>query len=98
MAQSNTTVRHLILGLLFFGSLFALAYVTSQLRNFPGMGTSSVVNVLFEDVNGVRREDSVFAYGTRFGRVTGVTPIVRIASALSVMPSLARKRRVSAPA
>ncbi|MBL8766692.1 MAG: hypothetical protein JNL94_04960 [Planctomycetes bacterium] len=77
MAQSNTTVRHLILGLLFFGSLFALAYVTSQLRNFPGMGTSSVVNVLFEDVNGVRREDSVFAYGTRFGRVTGVTPIPR---------------------
>jgi ABC-type transporter Mla subunit MlaD len=77
MAQSNTTVRHLILGLLFFGSLFALAYVTSQLRNFPGMGTSSVVNVLFEDVNGVRREDSVFAYGTRFGRVTGVTPIAR---------------------
>ncbi len=74
MARSNSA-RDLILGLLFFGGLIGLAYVTTQLRNLPGVGTRQYVNVLCEDVNGVRREDSVLIHGTRYGRVYAVRPI-----------------------
>ena len=74
MARSNNA-RDLILGLLFFGGLIALAYVTTQLRKLPGTGSRQSVHVLCEDVNGVRREDSVHVHGTRYGRVSAVEPI-----------------------
>ncbi len=76
MARSSTP-RDLIVGLLFFGGLAALAWVTTQLRNWPGMGTRQYLNVLFEDVYGVRKEDSVLVHGTRYGRVSRIQPIER---------------------
>jgi len=75
MPKGSSTSRDLILGLLFFGGLFALGYVTTQLRNLPGMGERQSLNVVFEDVYGVRREDSVLVHGTRYGRVSRIEPI-----------------------
>ncbi len=76
MARSSRS-RDLIFGVLFFGTLIGLGWVTTQLRTFPGMGNPTHLNVLFEDVNGVRKEDSVLVYGTRYGRVSQVLPIKR---------------------
>lgn len=77
MPKGSTSARDLILGLLFFGGLGALVYVTTQLRSLPGMGSRQYLNVLFEDVYGVRQEDSVLVHGTRYGRVSRVVPIPR---------------------
>jgi ABC-type transporter Mla subunit MlaD len=78
MARASTRIRDLILGLLFFGVLIGLGWITTQLRNVPGVGmTRQYLNVLFEDVYGVRREDPVQVYGTRFGRVSRVEAIPR---------------------
>ncbi|MFH0946802.1 MAG: hypothetical protein V2A76_16530 [Planctomycetota bacterium] len=77
MPKGSSRSRDLILGILFFGGLFALGYMTTQLRDLPGVGERQFLNVVFEDVYGVRREDSVLVYGTRYGRVSRIEPIVR---------------------
>lgn len=77
MPKGSSRSRDLILGLLFFGGLFALVLITTQLRNWPGIGTRQYMSVLFEDVYGVRKEDAVRVHGTTFGRVAGVFPIDR---------------------
>ena len=64
MPKGSNKTRDLILGILFFGGLFALGYVTTQLRDLPGAGERQFLNVAFEDVYGVRREDSVLVYGS----------------------------------
>ena len=79
MPKGSTKSRDLILGILFFGGLFALGYLTTQLRNLPGAGERQSLNVVFEDVYGVRREDSVLVHGTRYGRVSRVEPIPQAA-------------------
>lgn len=68
-------VRDLLLGVVFFAALFALAWITTQLRHLPGVGETYHLNVLVDDANGVRREDSVLVHGTRYGRVAQVRPV-----------------------
>ena len=77
MPKGSNRSRDLILGILFFGGLFALGYMTTQLRDLPGVGERQFLSVAYEDVYGVRREDSVLVYGTRYGRVSRIEPIVR---------------------
>lgn len=75
MPKRASSARDLILGLLFFGGLFGLAFVTTQLTNFPLTGHHYSMTVLFEDINGVQREDKVLVFGTRYGRVRRTEPI-----------------------
>lgn len=75
MPKRGTSARDLILGLLFFGGLFGLAFVTTQLTSLSLTGTRQHVTVLFEDVYGVQREDKVLVHGTRYGRVRRVEPV-----------------------
>lgn len=75
MPKRGTSARDMILGLLFFGGLFGLAYVTTQLRHWPLTGTQYHMSVLFEDVYGVQREDKVLVHGTQYGRVVRVDPV-----------------------
>lgn len=75
MPKRGTSARDLILGLLFFGGLFGLAYVTTQLTHWPLAGSQYHMSVLFEDVYGIQREDKVLVHGTHFGRVLRVDPV-----------------------
>lgn len=75
MTTSKTRPRDLMLGLLFFAGLITLVVITTQLRNWPGVGSRNYLPVLFEDIYGVKKEDRVLVYGTTWGRVASVQPI-----------------------
>ncbi len=75
MTSPKTTARDLILGLFFFGIVIGLVWITTQLRNWPGVGSRNYLPVLFEDINGVKKEDRVLVYGNNWGRVAKVDPI-----------------------
>ena len=75
MPKRATSARDLILGLLFFGGLFGLAVVTTQLTNTSFTMERHYLTVLFEDVYGIQREDKVLVHGTRYGRVRRVEPV-----------------------
>jgi ABC-type transporter Mla subunit MlaD len=75
VSSARNRPKDLFLGLLFFAFLISMVIITTQLRNFPGVGSRAYLPVLFETVYGIKKEDRVLVYGTTFGRVLRVDPI-----------------------
>ena len=67
------TIRHVILGLFFFGTLVVLGFVTIYLGDFAAIGGARTFVAHFPEVDGLGAGDSVLVYGVPSGRVVDVS-------------------------